>query len=85
MASTKVSDDAVFDEVPLQPSRVPKSKSIHWHIPAMMIGAIGAGVIFAICHHVFYQSLDGQPVSNGNLRHFPISKQQSNIAIGEIS
>jgi hypothetical protein len=48
----------------------------------MMVGAIFAGGLFAIFHHVFYQSLNGQPVSDGHFLEFPVSTQEANIAIG---
>jgi hypothetical protein len=76
MASTKASGRIVYTEMPT-------GKGIHWHIPAMMVGAILAGGFFAICHHLFYQSLNGQPVSDAKFLSFPVSEQQANIAIGE--
>ena len=80
MASTKTPGSVVYEEIPA--SEVHARKGIHWHIPAMMTGAIVAGGLFAIGHHLFYQSLAGQPVSDGTFLYSAVSKQQVNIAIG---
>lgn len=89
MASTKSAGHVVHNEVPTKAPRravyneMPKGKGIHWHIPAMMVGAITAGGFFAICHHLFYQSLNNQSVSDGTFLGLPVSTQEANIAIGE--
>jgi hypothetical protein len=52
-------------------------RKIHWRVPAIIILAFVAGLAFALGHHAFYGSLDGQPVD----RHF--FDQQINLAVGQ--
>ena len=54
----------------------------HWLAPASMLSALAAGILFASGHHLFYRSLDGQPVSHGALFGSSISKQEANVSIG---
>ena len=37
-------------------------KSIHWRTPTFLFTSLISGIGFAIAHHVFYQSLNGQVV-----------------------
>ena len=59
-----------------------KKARIHWLAPASMVGALVAGVLFVGGHHLFYQNLNGKPVSSGSFFGSPISKQEANIGIG---
>lgn len=56
--------------------------TIHWFAPACATGALFAGVLFMLGHHLFYKSLDGLPISDSMVLGFDISEQQANIAIG---
>ena len=55
---------------------------IHWLAPVSMLATLGGAVVLVVGHHLFYQSLDGNPVSSGSVFGSPISKQQANISIG---
>jgi hypothetical protein len=59
---------------------------IHWFGPVSMLGALWAGLTFALGHHFFYNSLDGQEVPSGNYKvsdyDSKISKQQSYFTLG---
>jgi hypothetical protein len=59
---------------------------IHWFGPSSMLAALWVGLIFALGHHFFYNSLDGQEVPPGNYRissyDSGISKQQSYFTLG---
>jgi hypothetical protein len=59
---------------------------IHWFGPSSMLAALWVGLIFALGHHFFYNSLDGQEVPPGNYRissyDTGISKQQSYFTLG---
>ena len=61
-----------------------KFSSLHWLAPATMLGALITGILFAVGHHVFYQSLDKTPVSTNAFTLFgsTISTQEANIAVG---
>lgn len=37
---------------------------IHWRAPALMIGLFVVGIVLAVGHHFYYQSLDGTTVSS---------------------
>jgi hypothetical protein len=52
-------------------------RKIHWRVPTVIIVAFIAGLAFALGHHAFYDSLDGQPV-DGHL-----FGQQINLAVGQ--
>lgn len=58
--------------------------SIHWFAPTLMLSASVAGVLFAIGHHLFYQSIDGKSASRGGYALFgaSISAQETAIATG---
>jgi hypothetical protein len=49
-----------------------------------MLGALLAGILLALGHHLYYDNLDSQEVPPGdhNLQLFFVSKQQVNAAIG---
>lgn len=55
---------------------------VYWLAPASASGALLAGLLFMIGHHLFYQNLHGTPVSDNTLFDFDISQQQINIAVG---
>jgi hypothetical protein len=52
-------------------------RKIHWRVPAIIILAFVAGLAFALGHHAFYSSLDGQPVNAW------LFNQQINLAVGQ--
>ena len=56
----------------------------HWEIPTATVAALGCGILFAVGHHIFYQSLDGNTASNDvyNILGTNVSVQQLNIAGG---
>ena len=56
----------------------------HWQAPATILIALICGVLFAVGHHLFYQSLAGNsaPSDEYNILGSSISKQQLNIAGG---
>lgn len=57
---------------------------IYWQAPTTVILALIAGTLFAVGHHIFYNSLDGQPAPNDNYNILGshVSTQQVNIAGG---
>lgn len=57
-------------------------RGIHWLAPASALGALAAGLLLSVGHHLFYRSLHNTPVSEGSLFGFETSQQQINIAIG---
>jgi hypothetical protein len=60
------------------------STRIHLQAPTTVILALIAGTLFAVGHHIFYNSLDGQPAPNDNysILGSHVSTQQVNIAGG---
>jgi hypothetical protein len=58
--------------------------SIHMAVPAVMTGALLRGCLFALGHHLFYQSLAGKAVSDQYWNAFgtKITNQQINTAAG---
>ena len=57
---------------------------IHWAVPTTCLAGLILGLLFAVGHHIFYWSLDGDPASEG---HFDVLRsklphQQINIAGG---
>ena len=61
-----------------------KNVHIHWQAPATVVLALGAGILFAAGHHLFYNSLDGRPAPDVgyNILGSNVSSQQLNIAGG---
>ena len=57
-------------------------RAVHWYVPTMMFGGVAAGTLLAVGHHLFYQDLNNQAVSDGAFLDSPVSAQQANIAIG---
>ena len=57
---------------------------IAWWTPFLIISAFLCGVLFALGHHFFYQSLDGNPTSASEGRGAEHLGQQINIAIGTL-
>jgi hypothetical protein len=59
-------------------------RQIHWLVPASTFGSLIAGILFAIGHHLFYNSLDGTTptLSVYSLAGSRISGQALNLAIG---
>jgi hypothetical protein len=72
----------IFSETCNCAFKMARGNGIHWYVPTMMFGAFVAGALLAAGHHLFYESLNGQPVSDGAFLDSPVSKQQANIAIG---
>ena len=58
--------------------------SIHWLAPTAMLSFLLLGIIFAIAHHVFYQSLDHGhvPARELHIAGIVTSQQQVNISVG---
>ena len=61
-------------------------KQIHWLAPTTVVLALGAGVLFAVGHHLFYSGLHGEAVHNQdfNLLGANVSTQQINITAGTV-
>ena len=61
-------------------------RQIHWQAPATVVLALGAGALFAVGHHLFYSSLQGQAVRNQDvdLLGTYVSSQQINITAGNV-
>jgi hypothetical protein len=59
-------------------------RQIHWLVPASTVGSLIAGILFAIGHHLFYDSLDGKTPSlvMYDLAGSHIPGQALNLAIG---
>lgn len=59
-------------------------RKVHWKAPALMLGGVFAGVLFALCHHLLNTFLNGTPSSANNPRigsiEFPT--QAFNFALG---
>jgi hypothetical protein len=53
-------------------------RKIHWRVPTVIILAFVAGLAFALGHHAFYDSLDGQAVDDH------LFGQQINLAVGQV-
>ncbi|MCJ1464533.1 hypothetical protein MMC07_003146 [Pseudocyphellaria aurata] len=47
-------------------------RHIHWFSPALMTGLFVAGVFFAIGHHSYYESLNGQEVGDMKRQQWPL-------------
>lgn len=45
---------------------------IHWLSPTLMIGTFLAGVLLAVGHHLYYQSLRGQRVGNSQRQQWAL-------------
>lgn len=52
---------------------------IYWSSPALMTGAFVVGVLFAVGHHLFYQSLDGQEVGDSDRQQWSLRYLGQNI------
>lgn len=37
-----------------------RPQGVHWPAPTLMTCAFALGIVFAVCHHVLYQKLDGE-------------------------
>ena len=61
-----------------------KHLRIHWWTPSMMFLSLIFGVLFALGHHFFYNSLVNKPTSTGDYTVMGTQHpgQQLNIAIG---
>lgn len=61
-----------------------KIQRVHWRPPAVMLGAFLSGILLAIGHDQFYQSLNGKtaPTDKYAVGGFAFSKQQTNLNIG---
>ncbi|USP72759.1 hypothetical protein yc1106_00033 [Curvularia clavata] len=55
-----------------------------WWTSFLIIGAFAFGLLFALGHHLFYQSLDGNPTSDSEQHGTQHLGQQINIAIGTL-
>ncbi|KAL1962141.1 hypothetical protein VTN77DRAFT_545 [Rasamsonia byssochlamydoides] len=62
------------------------SLDILWTAPAQMLSALVLGAAFALGHHFFYHSLDGQPTPNTSydIDGVSLSRQQINVAAGTV-
>lgn len=58
----------------------------HWAAPSLMVASLIAGTVLALCHHVFYASLDRQRASTAVDGYVvlgtQVSIQQFNTAVG---
>lgn len=59
-------------------------RNVHWLTPAAMVGALFAGFLCALGHHLFYASLAGSPAPTElyEIAGASISRQQLNTAVG---
>jgi hypothetical protein len=59
-------------------------QNVHWLAPTTMLGSLILGLGFAIGHHGFYNSLQGNPIPTNSYRLIgqDFSKQQINIFVG---
>ena len=57
---------------------------VHWYGPTCMLGALLAGILLALGHHIYYATLDENEVPAGDhdLRLFSVSRQQATAAVG---
>lgn len=56
--------------------------SVYWRAPLSMVGAISAGVLLILGHHLFYQSLAGSEIPTAYHGAFGVSKQKLNTSAG---
>jgi hypothetical protein len=49
-------------DIQMNVSRPPAKHSIHFKVPALMIGTLLVGTFLALGQHLFYKSLDGHPI-----------------------
>lgn len=62
--------------------KIPLYHGIHWLAPSSMLGALLAGILLALGHHLFYQRLDGTVANTAGILGSDVSRQQASIAIG---
>lgn len=59
---------------------------IHWTAPTAMVASLIVGTLFALCHHLFYASLDRKHASTSlqgyHVLGTDVSIQQLNTAVG---
>lgn len=59
---------------------------IYWTAPTLMVGSLIVGTLFALCHHLFYASLDRKNASTSLEGYLVlgthVSIQQYNTAVG---
>lgn len=57
---------------------------IHWAAPTTIVASLTLGVLFALAHHIFYQSLAGTSTPNNEYDFYvtEVSPQQLDIAVG---
>lgn len=74
---------AIFEQLTLcRLMSTSKKRGIHWLAPASATGALVAGLLLTVGHHLFYQSLHETPVCENAFFYRQVSQQQINIAIG---
>lgn len=61
-----------------------KRSDIDWFAPTAILVSLALGVLFAIGHHLFCSSLDGNPASGNDysIAGSNVSQQQLNVAVG---
>lgn len=61
-----------------------KQTGVHWLAPTTIALSLVLGILFAVGHHLFYNSLDGTIAPNAEFDVFgsKVSRQQINIAAG---
>ena len=61
-----------------------EGKGIHWLAPCIMLGSLLFGLLRAVGHHLFYNSLQSKMASTGtyNVLNSNYSGQQLNTAVG---
>lgn len=57
-------DDASANEDGNEDTKRTTAWKIHWMTPSLMFGYLVLGIAFALCHHFYWQSLDGQLVTS---------------------
>lgn len=57
-------------------------QKVHWVAVTTTLGSLIAGLAFMLAHHLFYQSLHGNVVSDHPPFGFEVSQQQLNVAVG---
>jgi hypothetical protein len=59
-------------------------RNVHWLAPTTMVVTLFSGILLALGHHLFFKSLDHEPVPAGSYAFAgkELPKQQFNTAVG---
>jgi hypothetical protein len=61
-----------------------RSGGIHWRAYTTMVTSLLLGILLALGHHLFYNSLDGKPVGASEHVIRGVTRQQLNLTLGTL-